>query len=70
MEIEPLPAAAPEEVEVPRRTRHTRRLSLREMQVLQLLDRGHTRKEVASALGLDEETVKTYAKRIAEKEHE
>lgn len=70
VEIEPLPVAAAEEQEAPLRPRRTRRLSLRETQVLQLHDRGQTRKEIASALGLEEETVKTYVKRIAEKDPE
>lgn len=42
-------------------------LSRRELEVLQLLVRGHTYADVAQALGIAEGTVQTYVKRIYEK---
>jgi DNA-binding NarL/FixJ family response regulator len=42
-------------------------LSKRELEVLQLLVRGHTYADVANALGIAEGTVQTYVKRIYEK---
>ncbi|BDG06911.1 response regulator [Anaeromyxobacter paludicola] len=42
-------------------------LSKRELEVLQLLVRGHTYADVAQALGIAEGTVQTYVKRIYEK---
>jgi DNA-binding NarL/FixJ family response regulator len=45
----------------------SRRLSRREQQVLELLARGHTRREIADRLGIGVKSIETYRFRLAQK---
>ena len=64
--VEPIADAAPHA----RRETELRRRSFRQEQVRQLIEQGMTRKDIALALGLSEETVKTHTKRLAEKDQD
>lgn len=51
----------------PRRDPAAKPLSPRELQVLELLARGYTNRQIAAALGVGDESVKTYLGRIYDK---